>query len=99
MVERARLESEYTGNRIGGSNPPLSAKLQNCFVFDSIRSILSLSWPAIQYLNSYACSSPSGIRSDLMARMIKKFLWLCGNFQLRLSVDRENSQTYVSIGV
>mgnify|MGYP007071505287 CR=1 FL=1 len=25
MVERARLESEYTGNRIGGSNPPLSA--------------------------------------------------------------------------
>ncbi len=26
MVERARLESEYTGNRIGGSNPPLSAK-------------------------------------------------------------------------
>ena len=27
MVERARLESEYTGNRIGGSNPPLSANL------------------------------------------------------------------------
>ena len=27
MVERARLESEYTGNRIGGSNPPLSAKM------------------------------------------------------------------------
>jgi hypothetical protein len=25
VVERARLESEYTGNRIGGSNPPLSA--------------------------------------------------------------------------
>ena len=25
MVETARLESEYTGNRIGGSNPPLSA--------------------------------------------------------------------------
>ena len=25
MVERARLESEYTGDRIGGSNPPLSA--------------------------------------------------------------------------
>jgi hypothetical protein len=27
VVERARLESEYTGNRIGGSNPPLSANL------------------------------------------------------------------------
>ena len=26
MVERARLESVYTGNCIGGSNPPLSAK-------------------------------------------------------------------------
>ena len=25
MVERARLESEYAGNCIGGSNPPLSA--------------------------------------------------------------------------
>jgi len=26
VVERARLESVYTGNCIGGSNPPLSAK-------------------------------------------------------------------------
>ncbi len=25
MAEGARLESVYTGNRIGGSNPPLSA--------------------------------------------------------------------------
>ena len=31
MVERARLESEYTGNRIGGSNPPLSATLFHIF--------------------------------------------------------------------
>ncbi len=27
MVETARLESAYTGNRIGGSNPSLSASL------------------------------------------------------------------------
>ena len=26
VVECARLESVYTGNRIGGSNPPYSAK-------------------------------------------------------------------------
>ncbi len=26
VVEGARLESVYTGDRIGGSNPPLSAK-------------------------------------------------------------------------
>ena len=29
MVERARLESVYTGNCIGGSNPPLSALTLN----------------------------------------------------------------------
>jgi hypothetical protein len=29
VVERARLESVYTGNCIGGSNPPLSALTLN----------------------------------------------------------------------
>jgi hypothetical protein len=30
VVERASLERMYTGNRIGGSNPPLSASTENC---------------------------------------------------------------------
>ena len=36
MVEGARLESVYTGNCIGGSNPPLSAKAKpntECWAF------------------------------------------------------------------
>ena len=31
MVEGARLESVYTGNRIEGSNPSVSAKRNKCF--------------------------------------------------------------------
>ena len=42
MVERARLESEYTGNRIGGSNPPLSATLFHIFPFHKAYRSLNL---------------------------------------------------------
>ncbi len=35
MVEGARLERVYTGNRIEGSNPSLSAK-HNLYVYDFI---------------------------------------------------------------
>ena len=32
MVEGARLESVYTGNRIEGSNPSLSAGIESLFL-------------------------------------------------------------------
>lgn len=40
MVEGARLESVYTGNRIAGSNPAPSAKLPSLFVRRRTKRIL-----------------------------------------------------------
>ena len=39
MVEGARLESVYTGNRIAGSNPALSASLKNTIQINTLRVV------------------------------------------------------------
>ena len=41
MAEGARLESVYTGNRIGGSNPSLSASIFGLMGLASISSMVS----------------------------------------------------------
>jgi hypothetical protein len=41
VAEGARLESVYTGNRIGGSNPSLSASIIGLMALAPISSIIS----------------------------------------------------------
>ena len=64
MVERARLESEYTGNRIGGSNPPLSAILFLNLLYSVLHRGLPLQ---ITYFCTTFCT----------AKVLVRFGWIC----------------------
>ena len=64
MVERARLESEYTGNRIGGSNPPLSATLLPLLpIYKPLRRN--------SLLDSFFCTT------FCTAKVLVRFGWIC----------------------
>ena len=58
MVETARLESVYTGNRIGGSNPSLSAINPKLDFLDCLKAVTARSPGQRELLASQA---PGGI--------------------------------------
>ena len=55
MVEGARLESVYTGNRIKGSNPLVSAKIKKAFKSLYLKAFLIRTYPAL--LSSFLIKS------------------------------------------